>query len=158
GTSAAIAVRGLTVTALTPSPSGFSATFSKPFNPAVLNLYDAGGAFGPPDVTLVLGASTTIKGTLVLNSTNTRFTFRKTGSALAAGTYTVPLVSGTSAFVDQSGVPLDGNGDGTPGDNFVTTFTVTTPPVTVSVPDFARGPAAGQNINLINNTTNGVPI
>ena len=34
GTSNASVVRGLTVTSLTPTPTGFVATFNKPFNPA----------------------------------------------------------------------------------------------------------------------------
>src|SRR5262249_50180033 len=110
------------------------------------------------DVTVILGASTTIKGTLVLNDTNTGFTFLKTGSALAAGLYTVTLVSGTSAFVDAAGVPLDGNSDGVPDDSFVTTFAVAAANVAVGVADFTRGPDAAHNINLPSNTSNGVPI
>ena len=71
---------------------------------------------------------------------------------LANDTYTVTLLSGSTGFQDTSGNQLDGNADGTPGDNYVTTFVVANSPssVTVSLPDFARGP--GQPVNVQNNT------
>src|SRR5262249_36161397 len=66
GTSAAILATGLTVTSFTPTLTGFRATFSKPFNPAVINLYDAAAAgFGPVDVSLT-GPAGLVKGTLLL--------------------------------------------------------------------------------------------
>ena len=52
GTSNAIATRGLTVTSLTPTSTGFIATFSKPFDPSQINLYDQAGLNGPDDVLL----------------------------------------------------------------------------------------------------------
>src|SRR5262249_54737799 len=148
--SAPIAVLGEVVSGTAPTPSGISVNFSKPFNATVLNLFDANGTYGPPDVTVVgpAPATTVIKGTLLLNATNTGFTFVKTGGPLTAGTYTLTVVSGPTAFVDLNGVPLDGNGDGTPGDNYVTTFTIAALPVVVGVPDFSRGPNASQNVNL----------
>jgi photosystem II stability/assembly factor-like uncharacterized protein len=57
GTSAAITVRGLVVSSFTPTPTGFSVSFSKPFvnsSASPLNLYDAASAgYGAADVTLV---------------------------------------------------------------------------------------------------------
>ena len=52
GTSNSIATRGLTVASLTPTPTGFVATFDKPFDPSQINLYDANGNWGPDDVLL----------------------------------------------------------------------------------------------------------
>ena len=52
GTSNTIATRGLTVTSLTPTPTGFIATFDKPFDPSQINLYDASGGGGLDDVLL----------------------------------------------------------------------------------------------------------
>jgi len=68
---------------------------------------------------------------------------------LAADTYTVTLRSAASAFRDAGGRLLDGNSDGLPGGDHVTTFTVAPPAataVTVSLPDFARG--FGQTVNV----------
>src|SRR5204862_5276558 len=121
GTSSAIAVRGLTGSAAG-GPVGFSATFSKAFvnsssNP--INLYDAASAgYGAADVTLV-GPSGPVRGSLLIDPSNTRFTFLKTGGPvgggtaglLTAGTYTVTLVSGATAFKDATGQGLDGNND-----------------------------------------------
>ncbi len=172
GTSAAIAVRGLVVTAFTPTLTGFTVAFSKPFvnsSASPLNLYDAGSAgYGAADVTLVgSGGIGTVKGSLLIDPSNQSFTFLKTdlvtgggtSGLLAAGTYTVTLVSGATAFKDATGAPLDGNNDGVNGDSYVTTFTVAaSTAVAVTVPDFARGPDATDPINVPNNSTNGIPI
>jgi hypothetical protein len=176
GTSSVIIVRGLVVTSFTATPTGFSVTFSKPFvnssaNPvSPINLYDAASAsYGPADVTLVgSGSIGSVKGSLIIDPSNTRFTFIKTGGPigggstglLAAGTYTVTIVSGSTAFKDAAGQGLDGNNDGVNGDNYVTTFTVTTPTgVVVTVPDFARGPDSSDAINVPNNAVgNGIPV
>ncbi len=47
GVSNAVATRGLQVTSLTPTPSGFTATFNKPFNPSALTIYDGGAPSCP---------------------------------------------------------------------------------------------------------------
>ena len=84
-----------------------------------------------------------IRGSLALNTASgappdTSFTFVATSGVLAAGTYTVTLVSGASGIKDASGVELDGTDSGIPGNNYVTTFTVAaTPSVVLSIPDFA---------------------
>ena len=63
------------------------------------------------------------------------------------------------AFQDVNGVALDGNDDGTNGDNYVTTFTVAaSTAVVVSVPNFARGPDSADAINVPNTSTSGIPI
>src|SRR5581483_5849831 len=76
-----------------------------------------------------------------------RITFLRTGNVLPPDTYTVTLRSAASGFkVLVTGELLDGNADGTPGDNYTTTFTVASSAVVVSIPDFARGP--GQSVDL----------
>ncbi len=52
GTSNTIVTRGLTVASLTPTPSGFTATFDKPFVPSDINLYDSASGGGVDDVLL----------------------------------------------------------------------------------------------------------
>ena len=140
--------------------NGFAVTFDKPFDPTTLSLYSA-----PADVLLVNSAGRAVRGSLVLNTASdsppdTSFTFVATGSGvLAAGTYTVTLVSGPGGIKDASGVELDGTDSGIPGNNYVTTFTVaSTPSVILSIPDFARGPDSAANILLPNATGSGIPI
>jgi hypothetical protein len=146
-------VQVLQVVSFTPTSTGFSAQFNRPFNPAVLNLYDTqAGTFGPPDVTVVGSITGAIRGSLVIDPSNTVVTFIRTGSPLPVDAYTVTLRSASNGFVG-----LDGNGDGTTGDNYVSTFTVAaSTAVSVSVPDITRGP--GQNVNVPVNGGNGIPI
>src|SRR5207248_2346721 len=79
-----------------------------------------------------------------------------TNGLLTPDLYTVILVSGPQAFQDTNHNLLDGDSNGVGGDNYTSTFLVITPPsnaVTVSVPDFARGPdiAPSDSINLVFN-------
>src|SRR5207248_8503593 len=119
GTSAAIAVRGLVVNVFTPTPTGFTLSFSKAFvnsSASPLNLYDAASAgYGAPDVTLV-GPSGSVKGSLLIDPSNTSFTFVKTGGPvgggttglLAAGAYRARIPSGDSASQDTTGTHMGG--------------------------------------------------
>ncbi len=80
---------------------------------------------------------------------------------LAAGTYTVTFRSAANGFVDSVGVPLDGANNGNPaGSNYVATFVVaaSSPPVSVGIPAFARGPDSADPINLPNSATTGIPV
>ncbi len=175
---------GLIVSSFMAGSTGFSAVFRHPLNlgtvlAPILNLYDnSTGSLGPADVTLVGAATGPIRGSLVVDQNNTRITFIETGQAGVLGsaapgtlfgvlpndTYTVTLRSASNGFQDTNGNLLDGNADGTPGDNFVTTFVVnnSSNSVTVTLPDFARG--AGQLVNVPNTVsandtfTNGLPL
>ncbi len=172
GTSNAVATHGLTVTSLTPTSTGFVATFDEPFNPTVLNLYDAGGVDGPDDVLLTGPGAPQISthGTLIIDPSDQTITFVKTSNftsvnfnpstgVLAAGTYTVTFRSASNGFVDSLADPLDGLNNGNPaGSNYVATFVVTAPPVTVGIPAFARGPDSADAINLPNSATTGIPL
>ncbi len=151
-TSSSFSVVPLNVISVTPSTTGVSVRFSGPVDPTVLNLYDQGGLFGSADATLV-GPDGSIRGSLVLTSSGAvaagqfdGFTFIATGGSTAdsianavlpAGSYTLTLNSGTSAFKDLGGNLLNG------GVNYTTSFTVSTPPPEVlGLPSFVRG--AGQ--------------
>jgi hypothetical protein len=145
----------LRVTDLTPTSTGFVARFNRALNPATLNLYDATpGGLGPADVTLT-GPAGAVNGSLVLAPDNMAATFIATGGVLPAGSYAVRLRSGANGFVDTTGAQLDGNSDGTPGDDFTTSFTAAPPAVIVSIPDFMRGP--GQPVDVPANST-GLPL
>jgi len=137
----------ITVTALTPTTSGFVAQFSSEVDASVLNLYDAqNGALGQADVTLQGATAGQIQGSLVADGN--KLTFVAKGGALAADTYTVTLRSASNAIKDQAlGELLDGNADGTPGDNYVSTFTVAAPQsLVVGFPDIARGPTQALSV------------
>ena len=172
------------MTSFTPTTTGFVVTFSTPFNDAAaptpqINLFDASSInAGAADVTLVSNTTgKAVTGSLLIDPSNAKITFVKTTLAgpngkplpndlglLSANTYTVTLVSGSTAFqAATGGALLDGNADGIPGGNYVTTFTVNPLPATaviVDVPDFARGPDATDPINVPNNLSPavGIPI
>jgi autotransporter-associated beta strand protein len=143
------------VTSFTPNASGFTVQFSRPINPAVLNLYDGlPGSLGPADVT-VAGSNGPVNGSLIVNPSGTAVTFVATGGVLPPGTYSVRLRSAADGFVHPSGDLLDGNRDGVPGDDYVTTFTAAPAAVVVSVPDFMRGPGQAVNVPA---TATGLPL
>jgi hypothetical protein len=148
-----VTVSSLIVTGFSPTPDGFSVTLNKPINPSAVDLYTTGSL--PDDVMLsTTNSQISVRGSVLFNASDTGFSFVKTDIAqssgsfdpaiglLTAGNYTVTLRSltpGSSGFEDLLGNPLDGIGNGTPGSNYVATFSVSAPPVAVGIPDFARG-------------------
>lgn len=147
----------LRITSVTGSPTGFTALFNRPLDLTPLNLYSGGNsALDPPDGSLTGAVSGPIAGSLVVSGFNDTITFVRTGGLLPADTYTLRLRSAANGFKDTSGGLLDGNGDGTPGDDFVSTFTFApTSGQVVGIPDFARGP--GQSVN-VPATSSGLPL
>ena len=156
-TSDGVTVGGLIVTAFTPTLSGFVAQFSGELMLAGLNLYDgAGGTLGAADVTLKDGSGLTVAGSMVVAANGRAIEFVKTGGVLLPDTYAVTLKSGATGFRDLDGDPLDGNNNGTTGDDYTTSFTVASSTNrVVSIPDMARG--AGQPVN-IPNAASGLPV
>ncbi len=139
--------------------TGFMAQFNAPIDTADLNLYDTSAGLGAADVTLTGASSGAVTGSLVVDSSDDMIYFIATGGTLAADTYTATLRSGADAFEDTTARALDGNGDGTPGDNYVGNFEIVAPAagsVTLSIDDFVRGP--GQPVNLPANVTTGLPV
>ena len=60
-----IVTRGLVVTSFAPTPTGFTVSFNKPFNPSTINLYTTGGL--PDDVLLATnGAVVSVRGSVLL--------------------------------------------------------------------------------------------
>ena len=65
----------------------------------------------------------------------------QTGGAIAAGSYTLTLNSGSTAFHSLDGRALDGDYNGNAGGNYVTTLTYAALPTRSSAfADFAQGP------------------
>ncbi len=140
--------------------TGFVVDVDSILDVTLLNLYDSqAGTFGSADMTLVGNTTGAVRGSLILSADQRQATFIATGGPLAPDTYTLTLRSGDNGFRDTAGNLLDGNSDGTPGDDYTTTFVVTNGPaneVLVSVPDFTRG--YGQSVNLPSNADAGLPI
>src|SRR5574341_821364 len=132
----------LIVSGIQTVPSGVIVSFNRPINVAPLNLYDTATAgLGPADVTLVGDVVGPVKGSVVVDDTGLSLTFLKTGGPLLPDNYTLTLRSAANGLIDRQGGLLDGNADGTTGDNASLAFTVTSSSAPVlSIPDFARGP------------------
>jgi CSLREA domain-containing protein len=150
----------LTVTSLDVTASGFAVSFSQAFDPAQLNLYQgAGASLSVPDILVVGNSVGAVAGTVIVDPSNEQFTFIRTGSPLASDTYTVTLRSAVDGFVTAAGQLLDGDSNDQPGGNYVGSFTVLASPanaVTVSLPDFMRGP--GQDVHVPNGLSSGIPL
>jgi hypothetical protein len=159
------------LTSLTPDRTGFSLNLSRPLDVSQLNLFDALATLGPADVTIVGNTVGPVRGSLVVDSTDGKLWFIKSGSLLTppAGddvgwlqpdTYTVTTRSGTNGLKAASGEQLDGNGDGTAGDQHQFTFVVPPQPqgtIIVSIPDVVRGPSQEVHIPA-NDTSAGIPL
>ncbi|MCB1967173.1 MAG: cadherin-like domain-containing protein, partial [Candidatus Accumulibacter sp.] len=150
-------VDGLAVTRAAIDTSGVSVRFNRAIEPTALNLYatETGGQ-GPADMTL-LGASTgAVTGSLILDTDLSGFRFVKTGGVLPADTYTLTLRSAADGFFDTVNHLLDGDDDGTPGGDYLTSFAVVGPlPRVLTLPDVVRGPGQPANIPA---TVSGIPI
>jgi hypothetical protein len=170
GVSQPITTRGLTVASLTPTPTGFTATFSKPFVPGKLALYGPGPATAA-DATLVGAHVGAIMGSLVIDPSNMAFTFKATAGGLALlndfqsvvlpdDTYTVTLVSSSGAhgFQDALDAGLDGantGGHASYSTTFTTRYQDSATPV-LALPDFARGPDDVHPIKVPNDSVTGL--
>ena len=122
------------VSNVTMTPTGFVATFSQPFNPNELNLYGSlsSDANERANVSLAGNVEGPVRGSLVINSTDTQVTFvattlasstglavpgvssgNATSGVLAPDTYGVFLASQQSGiatyFETANGQPLDGD-------------------------------------------------
>lgn len=149
----------LRVVSVTPTSTGFVAEFNRQLDLNQLSLYDTqGGGLGPADIVLQAGAALPVRGSVAVDSTGMRLTFVATTGLLPADDYTLTLRAAANGIVDTLGTILDGNSDSVPGGDYVQTFSVSPNPaaVTISIPNFARGPR--QDANLPVGTTTGIPI
>src|SRR6188768_4064107 len=145
----------LVVTEFAADASGFTAHFNQAIDSSSLNLYDTEtGTFGPADVTVVGASAGSVKGTLTVDNDTLRFI--KTGGVLSPDIYTVTMRGASNGVKAIGGDLLDGNNDGTAGDNYVGAFTMNPlAGITVGISDFARGP--GQVVQVAA-PSNGIPI
>ncbi len=88
-----------------------------------------------------------VPGSLIVASDGLSATFVKTGGGFADGTYSLTLRSAANGFRSATGTLMDGNDDGTPGGDYVRSFTVASGSSrSVSIPDLVRGP--GQDLRV----------
>lgn len=149
-----VAAVPLQVLAMQPTASGFDLRFNQAFDLATIAQFVAGGA----DVQLVGARVGSVAGTLLVDADHQGLSFVRTGAALTPDQYSFRLISGPAGFHAAGGpqLALDGNRDGTPGDDHVAGFIITAPEVgTVSLPDFMRGP--GQPVN-VPASSSGLPV
>jgi hypothetical protein len=127
----------ITVTSITPpngsggaAPGSIVATFDRELDASTVNantfLVDRSngdGDFTDGDQITITAAAITTPSASPMSAT-----FDLTGVALPDDTYRVRLLgSGPSVIMDIDSNALDGDGDGTQGGDFVSTFTITTP-------------------------------
>jgi VCBS repeat-containing protein len=114
----------LTVTAFQSTASGYQVRFSRVVDSAVLNLYDGiDYSWGAADAVLRDASNRVVAGSMVLDADGMGYTFVKTGTPLAAGSYSLTLESRGGAFGDTHGRLLDGDADGTAGGDYLRSFT-----------------------------------
>ena len=86
GATSAIVTRGLVVTSFSPTPSGFTIAFDKPFNPSTVLMYTAGST--KDDILLATtNSQVSVRGSAIFNASDTAFTFVKTDSISATGVF-----------------------------------------------------------------------
>jgi hypothetical protein len=137
----------LQVKAFSFDSNGFAVRFNDPFDASVINLYDSTlASMGVADIILSGAASGVVKGSVVFDADFKGLRYVVSGSGLAADAYSLSLKSGPKAFHSVFG-NLDGNADGTGGDDYTTSFTLgPVPALRLSLPDFMRGP--GQAVDV----------
>jgi VCBS repeat-containing protein len=134
----------LDVERLTPTATGFKVRFDHAFDAGTIDLHDPAG--GPPDVQLIGDLGGTVSGSLLIDADGRGFSFIRSGGILPFDSYSVRLASGPSGFHDAVSA-LDGNGDSTPGDDYLGRFDFHSIGTGVlSLPDFMRGP--GQAVDV----------
>ena len=134
------------VSSLTTNSSGVDVVFSTPLDPATMTLYTGLGNTGAViDVTLVGSTVGAVKGSAVWNAVTNTLSFVKTGTVLAADTYTYTLKGGANGLLNTTSQQLVGSSGA--GSDYVTTFTVSSASSPIlTIADFARG--AGQPIDV----------
>lgn len=139
----------LQVTNFQTTASGFVVEFNQSIDVDSFNLYsDRDQSSNLPDLTLVSKSTgELVKGSAIGSEDNNTLTFVKTGEILGKDEYTLTLFSRQDGLVTQLGTLLDGNGDGSFGDDFTRTFAIDNSDRRVlSIDDFSHAP--GQKIDL----------
>ncbi|MFO1319415.1 MAG: Ig-like domain-containing protein [Burkholderiales bacterium] len=145
-----VIARPLRVASFAPTANGFHVGFDQALDLARLNLYGTmDSAAGAADVTLVGATTGAVSGSLVIDADGSGFTFVKTGRPLESDNYTLTVRADAEGVHSVFGGLLDGDANGTAGDDHVRAFTVQAGGARVlSLSDFMRGP--GQDVVVPN--------
>jgi hypothetical protein len=119
------------------------------------DLYTGNVVSEEADLVVKDSIGTLVRGSMIVASDLKSLIFVKTGASFSPGAYSVKLRSGTTSFRGSDGKLLDGNGDGTSGGDYTSSFNVIATDRTLSIPDVVRGP--GQDLR-VNTTDNGIPV
>ncbi|MDD5388106.1 MAG: Ig-like domain-containing protein [Gallionellaceae bacterium] len=147
------------ITAFEQTDSGFHLGFNHAIDGGVLNLYSGvddapNSPMGVADLTLTDSRGNLVRGNLILDADHLGATYLKSDGILAAGDYNLRLSSRADGWRDTGGQLLDGNGDGTGGDDYTRVLSVApSNSAIVSIGELALG--AGQSIA---STLGGLPI
>ena len=150
---------GLLVDQIVTGRDGVTVSFDGSLDLSNLDLHNRAAAPENLDVTLVDAAGELVEAALAVNATGDGFRLVVNNGLLAAGDYTLTIRSGETGVVAADGRLLDGNGDGSVGDDYVATFTVDPLPAgtaVVGVPGFFED--AGQEVNLPAAASGGIPV
>ncbi len=124
----------LEVLTVSPTMTGFEATLNGSMEVNTLDVSDV----------MLRGAKTgLVRGSVVVDESSRAFTFIKSAGPLVPDEYTMTLHSTADGFRTPDGWLLDGNRDGSTGDNLITSFAIEVPPaeaITVGIPDVIEGP------------------
>ncbi|RZL31862.1 MAG: hypothetical protein EOP35_21170 [Rubrivivax sp.] len=112
---------GPVVTRVTPETDGFSLRLDRAINTALIEAWGTGSA---QDLWLT-GPAGRVGGSVFFDADGQGLRFVVTTGVLPAGSYTLTLKSGATGFTALvNGQQLDGNADGTTGDDFVASFSI----------------------------------
>jgi hypothetical protein len=150
---------GLLVEQVASDWDGVTVRFDAALDLTNLDLHNRAAAPEDLDVTLVDAAGNLVESALAVNEAGDGFRLVVNNGLLAVGDYTLTIRSGETGVVSADGRLLDGDGNGTVGDDFVSTFTIEPLPVgtaVVGVPGFFE--VAGQEVNLPTAASGGIPV
>ena len=119
------------------------------------DLYTGNVVSEEADLVVKDSAGAVVRGSMIVAADLKSLLFVKSGAAFSAGSFSVKLRSASNAFRASDGTLLDGDGDGSPSGDYLTSFSAVATERTVSIPDVVRGP--GQDLR-VNPTDNGVPV
>lgn len=150
---------GLIVAAVEADHDGVSVVFNQPLDLSQLNLHGRNMPLEDVDVLVVDATGSTVDGALVANAAGDGFRFVVGDGIFAPGDYSLRIRSGETGVVSAAGMLVDGNGDGTVGDDYAATFTVPTLPVgtaIIGLPGVFQG--AGGEVNVSGISGGGIPL
>ena len=140
----------LIVDALYEIAAGFVLEFNQPADVSRLDVFDSkldDESLTDSELSITDSMGNPVRGSVVFDETLNLLRFVKSGNVLPDDTYTVMLASGSESVVAVSGAQLDGNGDNTEGDSYISTVTIANGATRVlSIGDVIRAP--GQAIDL----------